>query len=278
VIPFRDGVPGVSGSDVPEGRFALNDNIDSFKAFMATLKAKDGGDAQEASLLAVEEALADLVLKEAGKDTLQVIFIVTDVTGHRGAAPAGGTRNCDIQPTVSRFNALSAEQQKLVKIFYSAPSDEIWGCGGYKSAAAQYADLIDKSLTTVSKNSRGGSVAWKFNADGLVNKFSEMIVNTTPPIDLVCLDEKADFYINNTMNVQWVSPARSSVYGIYKNTNKLTIAKAFQAGDVTAIGQGKGKLSVQRCCVSKTAAEAGNYSSCLKSTTVPSLPFTFQQF
>src|SRR5690606_9350332 len=93
-------------------------------------------------------------------------------------------------------------------------------CSGFVTAIQQFEALLDKALPSVPKASRGGKIPWPFSADGLVNRFSELLASMAPPIDLVCLDKKAELFIDNNSSLKWDAPSLSAVYANYKAGKK----------------------------------------------------------
>jgi hypothetical protein len=277
IMPFRDNVPGTGGqNDTPEPRFALSEDIEAVKNYLGTLNAGGGYDSQEAALLAIEESLSELMAKETRPDALKVVFVITDNVSHRGPGSLMYVRDCSLTTTISRFKSLSVEQQKLVKVFFSAPGEKKETCSGFTSPEQQFIALQSQILTALTQENRGGQVPWPFTVDGLTVKFTELLTFTSPAVDMVCLNKTADLFINGSLKTSWAAAGLSSVYSSYNANTKLAINKTFLDSDLAALNANKGKLTMNRCCVSKSAAMNGNFNSCLKNNKIESLPFTLQ--
>jgi PKD repeat protein len=271
VIPFRDSIP--SSTEVPEGRFDLSDDIDAFKTYVGGLRATGGGDGNESGLIAIESALEELNTRETRADALKVILVITDNPSHRGAAAVNGQRDCAIGVTTNRFNAMPADVQKSVKLFYSAASGGQL-CSGFSTAAGQFAALVSGALTAESDVAkRGGSIPWPFDATALVSTFAEMIQRTAPAIDLVCLNQSATLSMSPSLGglvVNW-SGNLSGVYADYKASRPVSVyskvmTKAERDLFIGAAAHGDVDLEVTRCCVSRDSADRGDFATCHKTT------------
>jgi hypothetical protein len=255
--------------DVPEGRFALSEDVDQFKAFLGGLSATGGGDAQEAALLAAEESMRALAMEEKRPDALKVILVITDNPGHHGVAP----HDCTIDTTKTVFNALDAAEQKLVKLFYSTSTGS--PCGGFATATAQFDALLGGILPGVTDAAqRGRHIAFPFTGDELVTTFAELLTQVTPPIDLVCLDKAATIKLDGSDKFSWSATDLAAVYGLFKAGKPVSIDKVLSEAELAAYKAGKITADAQRCCVSKAAAEAGSFGSCLSAVDAKDLAVT----
>lgn len=270
VIPFRDKVPESRLlGDVPEGRLELTDNVEEVKRFVGTLKATGGGDANEASLGAIRSALTALRTGDLRPDAVKIIMLVTDQPGHSGAS----TTDCSLEGLVNQFTVLSIEEQQNFKLFYSTPSTG-FGCGGFSSGLRQMSTLMSRVLLTEPVlEKRGGLIAWPFANKNLVNDVVAMLEKVNPPIDLACLNTSATVSIDGV--VQFVEELKdyAGAYRQLESGGQQLIAKTLNAEQFDGLSEGRGALTVQRCCFSKAAAKSGVFDACLVTPVAEAVPF-----
>ena len=273
VIPFRDKVP-VPGNlgDVPEGRLELTYDADVVKNFVSILRASGGGDANEASLGAIKESMSLLRNTDSRPDAIKIIMVISDQAGHSGQV----TTDCDITTTVNHFGALSAAEQKNFKLFYSSPLSAS-PCSGFSGGGAQLNALLSKILTAeadVAK--RGGAIPWPFAATNLVKDVVNLLVNVTPSIELACIDQSATISLSGAPFLLWKSSDPAYVFAQLEEAKTISVSKSLIESQHDAFIAGNGKLDITRCCVSRAAAIAGDYGSCLKTVTLTGVPFALE--
>lgn len=273
VVPFRDKVPrpGELG-DVPEGRLDLTFDAESVKSFVSTLRALNGGDANEASLGAIQESVAMLRAGDTRPDAIKIVMLITDQPGHNGQV----TTDCDLTPTINQFAGLTDSEQQSFKLFYSVPKIGA-ACSGFASGEAQMTALISKILNAeplVEK--RGGLIPWPFTQVNLVQDVVNMLVKVTPAIDLACIDRDVRVSLNGSPFMSWTPPDPNYVFAQLEAEGAVSISRTLSDAEHAAFAAGGGKMVIDRCCVSRAAALAGEYGTCLKSVTMNDVPFTLE--
>jgi hypothetical protein len=273
MIPFRDTYGReVAFGDVPEGRFNLSDNVAAFKTYVSGLTATTGGDANEASLAATESALSEVMARESRADALKVVLTITDNAGHREGGESG-SRDCAIDATVNSFNALGSDDQKNVKLFYSTSTGT--PCSGYASGTQQFASILDKILPVQSKEIRGGQIPWPLTTTALLDNFSTMLTRVGATANLVCLEKKASLKVEGVEIASWNSFDYAANYANFKAGNSQSLDVVLQQAQLDAIQSKGGTIEATRCCVDISAANAGDFSSCVKENTETSTVNTF---
>lgn len=264
-IPFRDGVGGAVGGvdDVPEGRLSLTSDIDAFQDFVGKLSSGGGEDVNEAALMAIDESLSDLERNESNPDAKRVIMMVTNAVGHDGNG--GGRRNCEIAPALDAFNSLPAERRKQYRFFFSVPEDTGLLCSGFENPLMQMDAILDGILPGLAKKDRGGRIPWPFTKDSLVDTLAaELSKLSSPPEAAICVVRKAALHLGEGILLSMDAPSLAGSYRSYKEGRKLVMSKAWEEEELAALGSGKAKLQVTRCCLTLKAADAGDFSKCDK--------------
>ena len=282
LITFKDAVIN---------RFNLTDDLAAFKSNVDKLVAIDGQNVNEASLSATNAAF-DMLVSQASPADVKSIVVITDNPGH---FTNDSNPNCDITQTVSKFNNLSAAQQKLMKIFYSVSSltsvtgpktsrgqPTIRSCGPlnsnekYESAQFQFNDILNKSLTSVTPVlKRGGPLDYPFSGDVVIDDFVNKLNEATPKAEEVCIAQKADLFINNKLVSTWPEAGYDlkDSYDLYKNASKIRWLNPVTGADIVP-GPGA-KVKVFRCCYKKEDAEKGLFDkSCPRGGDQQDVDFT----
>lgn len=280
MIPFRDDAPrhGVVGESGVEP-FDLSADVDAFKAYVSSLEANGGGDAEEAALMGVEYALTDILTFEKRPDALKVVFVTTDYPGHHGAV--GTPRDCSLTTTLNRFQSLPASDKKLVKFFYATdvlPDS----CGGFTTAESQMQTLLGSmfSETESPLATRGGKVSWPLDKpNDLVTTFADMIDQTAPDIDLTCINQSVAVYSGAEKITDWSASNLVAVFQDYKSSGKHAIRRDLGQADVDRFKDKDAHLTAtaHRCCVSNQAAANADFSKCLLEKDVTGIPVEFTE-
>lgn len=274
VIPFRDKVPRPGNfGDVPEGRLELTDQVQTVKDFVSSLRASGGGDANEAALGAVEEALDVLQTQDRRPDAVKIILVVTDHPGHRG----NSTTDCQLAPTINRFAGLPETDQKNIKLFYAVPSVGS-SCSGFDSGLEQMTTLRQQILAAVPEVSqRGGAIPWPFAHENLVTDVVRLLEEVKPPVDLVCLNESVSLTLPGYPDpiVTRVTPDLGEIYSRYRSGLPQIIDAVLDEAEYAAFAADSGRARVDRCCVSAAAAATSDFGTCLKRVTALDESFTF---
>jgi hypothetical protein len=261
VIPFRDKVPFAGNNgDVPEGRLELTDDVAKVKQFVQTLRATGGGDANEAALGGIKAAVQALRDGDTRPDAVKIVMVVTDQPGHHGAS----TKDCTLEPVTNYFGLLSEVEQRNFKLFYSAPSSGS-SCGGFASGQLQMSKLLASVLTgePVVAN-RGGLIAWPFAATNLVQDVVAMLVKTAPPIDLACINDSVEVGLEGRSFFKQTLTDRRATFRALEASRPVSIARTLSEAEHDSFEAGHGSMVASRCCVSKAAAQAGDFGTCLK--------------
>jgi len=273
VIPFRDKVPypGNNG-DVSEGRLELTDDVNRVKDFVQTLRALGGGDANEAALGGIKAAVQALRDGDDRPDAVKIVMVVTDQPGHHGAS----TKDCTLAPLTNYLGLLTEAEQRNFKLFYSSPTTG-YGCSGFASAQAQMSKILESVfLAEPLIANRGGLIPWPFATTNLVNDVVNMLVKTAPPIDLACINDTVDVSLSGKPFLSRLMSDRGASFRALEESRPVSLALTMNDADHLAFEAGHGIMTASRCCVSKAAAKAGDFGSCLKRWGPQSIGFSLE--
>ncbi len=276
---FKVKVGLVTFGDSIQSRFNLTDDLALFKSTVDSLVAAGGNGVNEASLTAANAAL-DMLSSQASPTDVKSVVVITDNPGH---STNDTSPNCDVSPLVSKLNALSSQQQKLTKIFYSVSSDttvtsfgRVKTCGGYQSAVFQFNDIINKALTVVPATlERGGPLTYPFNGDVVIDDFVNKLKNATPKAEEVCIAQKADLFLNGDLVARWPEADYDlkDSYELYLNASKIRWLNPVTGAEIVP-GPGA-EVKVFRCCYKLEDAERGLFDkSCPRGGDQQEVDFT----
>lgn len=265
---FEPMIGIVTFTDNVDASFALSSDVSAFKNFVSQLKAGGGGDAQEASLAAVEEILRKIESEDSRPNSVKAILAISDNPGHRGGAKTGVSRdNCGITETVAAFNGIQKDKQSFYRLYHSmGPANwpRVYPCGGFASGQDQYNQVISSIFPEVPQADRGAGLSWPFTGDTLLNDFVGKLEEIKPDKDLVCLAKQAKLTIDDKIYSEWKAGDLAETHKLYAAGETLKLDKIIKKEDTQKIQSEGAKLKVNRCCVLKSDAEAGRFESCAK--------------
>jgi hypothetical protein len=129
------------------------------------------------------------------------------------------------------------------------------------------------------EDKRGGLVPWPFAYSNLVTDVVNMIQLVTPPIDISCLNREVALKVDGVEEIKWTVTDLATVFALHESKQAHLLSETMPESEFdslqAAYAAGRAKVDAVRCCVSKAAARAGNFSSCLRSETVVDAPFLF---
>jgi len=259
----------VTFTDNVSGSLPLTKDIAAFQAFVGGLRAAGGGDAQEASLAAVEEVLKRLEAEETRDNAVRTILAITDNPGHRGGVPTGreARSNCGIAETTAAFNGIPKDRQSFYRLYYSMASaswSRVHACGGFSSAEEQFNKLITDIFPEVPQKDRGAALSWPFTGDTLLTDFVSKLEEIKPDRNLVCLAKSARLIIDDQVYSKWEGGDLAETYKTYNSSATLKFDQVIKKSDLDKVASEGGKLKVKRCCVLRSEAESGNFETCVK--------------
>lgn|GEM_PF-7131047 len=259
----------VTFTDTVDRALPLTKDISSFQTFVGGLRAQGGGDAQEASLAAVEDILKRLETEETRDNAVRTILAITDNPGHRGGPAMGhGVRdNCGIAETAAAFNNISKDRHSYFRLYHSmAPSNwpRVHPCGGFGSGQDQYNQILTNIFPDVPQGDRGAALTWPFTGDTLLTDFVSKLEEIKPDRNLVCLARSANLFIDDKVYSKWAASDLAETYKSFSAGKTLKFDQMIKKADLAKIESEGGKLKVKRCCLDRTEAEAGNFETCVK--------------
>jgi hypothetical protein len=257
-IPFRDTL---------EPQLNLTKDMEAFVKFVETQQAAGGGDANEASLLGVKQAVESIV-SEGKDDAVKAVLVITDNPGHTGIHG-----DCTLDTLLSSLNGLSKAQQEMVKIYHStgnprfgasgvAGSGSQYACSSFNTAEEQFNAVLDSSLKAVERNERGSSLPYPFTASVLLNDFVDLLEETTPSIDLVCLSQSAKLVNEGKTIATWKPESLSKVYETFGGGKKMTWNNSLDETKIKALKSEDVDLEISRCCLDRKSAKAKDFDGC----------------
>lgn len=272
---YEPNIGAVTFRDIISGSFSLSDDVARFTTFIGSLSANGGGDANEGSLVAVEEAVRRISSEDQRANSLKTILAITDNPGHRGGSlPANSSRNnCGINETVRALNALPKESQQDYRLYHSmapanwiAPgekSSQVRGCGGFQSGKDQFNEILSRLFPDLPRNARGAELGWPFTGETLLNEFVGKLDEIKPGRELVCLAKSAKLEVNDEVVSTWTGSTLSETYRIFTSQKPVRLSNIIKNEYVQVIQKDGGKLKVQRCCLLRGEADAGKLETCV---------------
>lgn len=260
----------VTFTDTVDKALPLTKDISSFQSFVGGLRAMGGGDAQEASLAAVEDIIKRLETEETRENAVRTILTITDNPGHRGGPSMvhGAARdNCGIAETAAAFNGISKDRHSYYRLYHSmAPSNwpRVQACGGFSSGQDQYNQLLTNIFPDVPQADRGAALSWPFTGDTLLTDFVAKLEEIKPDRNLVCLARSANLIIDDKVYSKWAASDLAETYKSFSSGKTLKFDQIIKKADLAKVQSEGGKLKVKRCCLVRTDAEAGNFETCVK--------------
>ena len=176
----------ITFKDTVESSMNPTSNIGDFINRIGSKNAAGGGDANEAGLAGISEAI-NKIKETKAPEAYAAIIMITDNPAHMG----GNTRDCNISSLVNQFNNLPEDTQKKVKLYGSlGPAGS--NCSGYANPKAQMQEILRKSLSMVPVEQRGSeSLSYPFQKGTLLDELIPYIERTIPKKDFVCLADSA---------------------------------------------------------------------------------------
>jgi hypothetical protein len=260
VVPFRDKVPhSADYGDVPEGMLTLTDKIDDVKAFVSRLRARGGGNANEASLAAIKAAVTELRKGDERPDAIKIVMIVTDQPGHS----AGNLSDCSLVSTINDLAALSPSEQRDFKLFFATPTTGL-ACSGFSHATQQMTALISQVFLAESDTAkRGGQIPWPFSHINLVSDVVDLLEVVNPDIELACLNIQTAVTLPSGERLIDEVREYAETLRLLEAGQLQTLAKSLTEDQYARMIDGGGQMVVTRCCFSRSAALAGRFDRCL---------------
>jgi len=236
-------------------------DISVFIAELSKMNASGGGNAWEASLLAISEA-TKLMNQDYQPGDSNAILVVSDNPGHFGNA-----RDCRIDQLVSTLNSYSPQFQQSLRIYGSLAADGSSAashlpCPGLGYARQQFEAILENSITAVPKLKRGGMIDYPLEANSMLDQLVRLIERTIPAQREICLSKSLDINHGGSLINSWTTPSLVDSYGqfvvgdavIWKNA--LSAAQAAPLFGQTLTGD------LKRCCISEDKAVLGDFAGC----------------